>query len=479
MKEVFIERSDDFIRIAVLKDKKPILFYVEDENELFPGQIYKGTVKNIVPAIKGAFIDIGKSDNVFMPLNFKLNNSSIKKGDEIIVEVLKNGDENKKAKVTSAFSLPGRYVVLDTLNKKIAFSSKLKNCDNINKIKENIKPSKEFGFIIRSNAENVSLEDIISEAENLKDLFHSIVNKAKYSLNNGLIYDVGGVIEKVLRDIVDENTSKIYINNNKDYLFIKDYIDKKNDIKTIVELYQGERTLFHNFNLEDEIMTLLNKKVILESEGFIIIDKTEAMHVIDVNSGKNIKSINAYETALKVNLEAARECAKQIILRNLGGIILIDFIDMKSESDKKLVIQEIQRVFEENNDKAAIYPFTQLNLLQVVRRKRGRSILEFIEEGCTSCNGIGLRIKLSYIFLLIRNDIIKYKNLNNINEFIITLNPYYKDSFENKVNEFLAQSYLKDCKIYVDYSYDNNIFKVEPLLFESKRKSYDKFKVYG
>lgn len=479
MKQVFIERSDEFIRIAVEKDKRPILFYIEDIGELFPGQIYKGTVKNIVPAIKGAFIDIGKNENVYMPTGAKFNNINIKKGDEVIIEVLKDKGENKKAKVTSAFSLPGRYVVLDTLNKKITFSSKINIDENISRLKETIKPCEEFGFVIRSNAQNIDVQEIIDEVESLKKLYFNIVKKARFSLNNGLLYDVGGVIEKVLRDIVDENTSKIYTNNNEDYHHIKNYISAKKDIHTDIEFYENERTLFHSFGLEDYILTLLNKNVTLESGGFIVIDKTEAMHVIDVNSGKSVKGADIKDTALKINIEAAKEIANQIILRNIGGIILIDFIDMKDANDKKLVMQELQKAFEENNDKVVIYPFTQLNLLQVIRRKRGKSILEHIEENCNNCSGRGTKVKFEYISVLIRNEIIKYRNSNNINEFIITLNSYYRHSFENKIDELLSQSYIKDCKIYINYCDDNNLLKVEPVLFEEQRKSYIKFKVYG
>lgn len=478
MKEVFIERSNDFIRIAVVKDKNPILFYIEDQKGLFPGEIYKGVIKNIVTAIKGAFVDIGTEENVYMPMGGKFGSGDLKKGDEVIVEILKDKDENKKAKVTRMFSLPGRYAVLNTLNNNIAFSQKLKNQEHILEIKERIKPCEGFGFTIRSKAENVDVEDIVNEIEELKKLYYTIVNKGKYFLNNGLLYSGGGVIEKVLRDVVDEETSKIYINEEQDYEFIKNYISSKIDINVQVEFFQDERNLFHYFGLESEILGLLNKRIDLDNGGFIIIDKTEAMHVIDINSGKNISGTNIKETALKINLEAARESAKQIILRNIGGIILIDFIDMKDERDKKSVIKELMAAFEENKDKVTIYPFTQLNLIQIARRKKGKSILEYVQEDCRFCYGEGIKIKLSHVQLLIKNEIIKYKNLNNVKEFIISLNIYYKELFENNVKELLSQEYIKDCKIYVNYSNDHDIFKVEPVLYETQRKSFEKFKVY-
>lgn len=479
MKEVFIERSREFIRIAVEKDKNPILFYMEDDNELFPGQIYKGNIKNIVPAIKGGFVDIGVSENVYINIDTKFNNKNLKKGDEVIVEVLKDKEENKKAKVTSAFSLPGRYVVLDTLNIKISFSQKIKDAMFISQIKDIVQLSNEFGFIIRSNAENVNIEEILNEISKLKDLYYSIVNKARYSRNNGLIYNSGGVIEKVLRDVVDKDTTKIYTNNKDDYEFIKNYIDTKMDINTVIEFYSNERTLFHSFGLEEKLLNLLNKKIILNSGGFIVIDKTEAMHVIDVNSGKSINNTNLKETSFKINLEAAKIIAKQIILRNIGGIIVVDFIDLKDEKDKKLILQELQETFDENNDKVVIYPFTKLNLVQIVRRKKGKSILEYIEDKCNSCTGSGSKIKFSYICTLINNEIIKYKNSNNINEFMIIINNYYKEFIEEGLENFTSQLNVGESKLYLRYSNDYKSFKVEPILYEDQRKSFDKFKVYG
>lgn len=479
MKEVFIERDNNSIRIAVKKDKAPIMFYIEEDNELFPGQIYKGTVKNIVPGIKGAFVDIGTSENVFMSVDYKLKNINLKKGDEVIVEILKDKEENKKAKVTSAFSLPGRYVVLNTLNKTISFSSKIKDKDFISKIENIVEVPEEFGFVIRTNAEGVDTDDVLVEINKIKELYYKIINKAKFSRNNGLIYDAGGIIEKVLRDVVDENTTKIYSNDENDYNFIKDYIEAKSDMSAKIEIHNNERTLFHYYNLDEEVLNLFNKKIPLPNGGFIVIDNTEAMHVIDVNSGKNVKGSNIKETGIKINLEAAKEIAKQIVLRNIGGIIVVDFIDMKNIEDKKIVLKELQNAFEEVNDKVVLYPFTQLNLVQIVRRKRGKSILDSIQDKCNSCMGSGSKVKFSYLNTLIRNEIIKYKKANNINEFMISINDYYKEYIEGSVEEFISKINGENSIIYLNYIIGDKLFGVEPILYDSQRKSYNKFKIYG
>lgn len=480
MNEIFVERSNEILRVGIKEDKLSKAFFIEEDNGLVsPGQIYKGIVKNIVPAIKCAFVDIGDKTNAYMYLDSKFNNKHLRKGDEVIVEILKEAMGTKGAKVTSAFTIAGRYSVLSTIDKEINFSKKIYNKEFKDEVLNNIKINNDFGIIVRTNAEEVTISELSNEIENLGAKFRDIEEKSKYSIKPGILYDGGGIIEKVLRDFVDNETERIVVNNGEDFLGIREYIKSKGGIKTKIEIYQEERTLFDKFGLEKDILSLRNNKVMLLSGGYLVIDKTEAMNVIDVNSGKNIKNNSIKKTALETNLEAARESARQIILRNLGGIIVIDFIDLDNENDKRLVLKELESCFKFDKNKTIIYPFTELNLIQIARRKRGKSIIEYIEENCSNCKGNGKKIKFSYVSILIRNEVVKFKANHGIQEVLITLNEKYKNDLSKGFDKFLVETTLCDSVVYLNYSYDDENFKIEPVIFENQRKNLKEFKVYG
>lgn len=427
MKEIFIERQKQILRIAIKEDNKLKECFIEEEiDEPMPGQIYKGKVQNIVPAIKSAFIDIGYEKNCYMYLDSKFNNTKLKKNEDIIVEVMKEDIGNKGAKVTNAFSIAGRYVVLETLHKDVKFSKKLYEEEIKSHIKENINKPEDVGITVRTNAASASIEHINEEIDKLYEIYKSILKDSRYSLKPKLLYSDEGIIDRILRDNLDENTHKIVVDNKKDYDYINEFIKNQTDIKTSIEIYEAARTLLSFEGIEKEIEKLRNNKVFLKCGGYIIIDKTEAMYVIDVNSGKNIKNNSMRDTVLKTNLEAAEEIARQIILRNLSGIILVDFIDMDNQEDKVAVMQALTTGFEKDKNKTVIYPFTELNLVQIARRRRGKTIYEYMEESCSSCKGRGKRFRLSYLNQCMRNEVLKIDREQGIQDIYIELGKSYK-----------------------------------------------------
>ncbi|AEB76532.1 Rne/Rng family ribonuclease [Clostridium botulinum] len=481
LETIYIEREEEILRIVLREDDILKECFIEEEkSEPSPGKIYKGVVKNIVPAIKCAFIDIGCNKNAYMYLHHKFKNDDVKNGDEVLVEIMKEAIGEKGPKVTSSISVPGRYIVIVTNNNKISFSKKIEDNDNFKcYIKDNINKPEDIGIMIRTNALDATIEDINTEIQKLYKIYKNIVQEGTYCLKPKLLYDCGGTLGRILNDILTFNTRKVVVNNKEDLIYIEKFIEDKSDLDLELQLYEGTQNLFSYHNIEREILSLRNNKVMLPSGGNIIIDKTEAMYVVDVNSGKNTKETSIDKTALVTNLEAAREIARQIMMRNLSGIIIIDFIDIHDYDYKKKILHILKDEFKEDKKKTVIYPFTQLNLVQIARKRRGKAISEYIEEECNMCHGKAKRIKLSYLNKLIKNELKKIDNDYNISDIYIELDEKYKKDVLGDVIKFIEDIEGLHKKIYVNFISNLEYFKVEPLLFASQIKKLENIKIYG
>lgn len=479
LKEIYIERQDRLLRIAVKENSKLLECFVEEENcEPVAGEIYKGIVKNIIPAIKCAFLDIGHKKNVYMYLDSKFNNTKVKKGDELLVQVVKEDTENKGAKVTNALSLPGRYSVLQTLSRELVFSKKIESDEYKAAMAREIKRPKDIGLMIRTNAVNVGVETINKEVENLYSEYRELVKKAEFTANIGLIFNDGGILGKVLRDKIDSETAKMYVNSKEDLQFVNKFIQNNSDVAPEIVFYEGERTIFDYFGIEREILNLRHERVNLPCGGYIVIDRTEAMYVIDVNSGKNVKGSSIEKTAYLTNVQAASEIARQIILRNLSGIIVVDFIDMDKREYKKEILSLIRAAFENDKSKTTVYDFTELNLVQIARRRIGRSIGEFIEEDCEVCRGRGKRVKFSYLCVLMRNEIVRLNNSREVKDIHIRMPYSYEDDIKTDVSNFITSIGAMDKTVYLTF-FNGETFRLEPLIFDSQLQGLQQFKIYG
>ncbi|WP_050606792.1 ribonuclease E/G [Clostridium niameyense] len=476
MKEIFIERQQKVIRIVIRSKDKLEEIYMEQEMEgPKPGEIYVGVVKNIIPSIKSAFIDIGFNKNAYMYLDKKFNNKHIKKGDYVLVQVVKEELNKKGAKVTNAISIPGRYAVIETLNKDISFSKKIKDIEFKEYILKNIVKPKDIGIMLRTNSINVDMDIINSEITEIVNIYKDIIKKSKCKMKAGILLDNGGIIGKILRDRLDDKTDKIYTNSGKDYNYIKEFLNKYSKIKTQLTLYDGERTLLDYYGIEKHILSLRKNRVYLKCGGYIVIDKTEAMYVIDVNSGKNIKSGSMNKTAFITNMEAAEKISEQVLLRNLSGIIVIDFIDMEHEENKIKVLNKLQDGFKNDKNKTVIYPFTELSLVQIARRRQGRTIYEYIEEPCNFCRGNGSMLKFSYIKLLIKNEIITLENKRQKDNIYIEIDDRYKKYIEENKKQFIQDINCNDKKLYLKYVENKDYYKVQLLVFNSQIEELSDF----
>lgn len=476
MKEIFIERRERILRIAVKSNNELIESIVEEKrNEPIIGELYKGRIKNILPGINSIFVDLGLEKEGYMYYSEELKAKNVKKGDEILVEVIKEPINEKGAKLTHKACIPGKYVVLNCYREGIEFSRRITDESVKKSILDNIDSLDNAGITVRTEGADVEIDVLKREINKLHEEFKKIDKQMKFSSNLKKLYGENLTLNKVLMNCSMKENIKIHVNNEEDFEYASDFVKGEENFK--VDLYDGYRNLFDFYGIEKELLKLRHNKVNLHCGGSIVIDKTEAMYVIDVNSGKNIKERSFNKTILETNLEAAKEIGKQIRLRNLSGIIVIDFIDMRDRSQKSAVMAALTESLKDDKGNIKIFPFTELDLVQIARKRQGKSIYEYMEEECTLCKGRGIILKLSYIEGLIKNEIVRMKEENSIDCFKIEIDSVYKDRIQEDIFTFMKEIDGLDKEIYLMYVDGIEGYRIEPLLFQAQKDNLKKYKV--
>ena len=374
MKELVICSTDNRKIIALIEDEELVEKYEEDEEDKsIEGNIYVGKVQNVLTGLQSAFVNIGEKRNAFIKVDITKNeeveekpiNKLIKPGDPLIVEVKKEAVDKKGPRLSTHISLTSRFVVFMPNADFITVSQKIEDENEKLRLKEIV--SKYLpdgtGAIIRTvaegRAEDEIKNDILKTIEKWKNIKLKQVEKFPQK-----IYDKGGVLKKTVVDLVDSNLDKIIVQNKNDLETVKTILDEI-DSNINIEI---DENILSKYSLEKQMKQAENKKVWLKSGAFITIDKTEALVAIDVNSGKFIGKDDAEETITAVNIEAAKEISKQIRLRDISGIIVIDFIDMQKEENKNAVISEIVKNSKKDRSKVQVEEFTKLNLMEITRK---------------------------------------------------------------------------------------------------------------
>ena len=383
MKEIIINRCKEGIKlIALLEDGVLIEKYEETEDKKrLEGNIYIGEVRNVLPGMQAAFIDIGESKTAFMPIRDILdriysqaNNDDknikqyLKPGMDILVQIKRDATEKKGARVSKHFSITSRYIVLMPDNEFITISNKIENKSEIERLTNIVKSAlpEKTGAIIRTSAENKTKEQIEKDIKLVYDKWNQIQRQISTKTNAPkLIYKSHSVIKRILLDLMDKDIKRIIVNSENDYDEINRFLQ---DYECKIEIIKKEQDLREIYNLNKQLEQSKSRKIWLKCGGFITIDKTEALTAIDVNTGKYIGKDNAESTVFKVNSEASVEIAKQIRLRDIGGIIIIDYIDMNSEKNKEAIINILKENLKEDRTKTQIEGFTKLNLLEMSRK---------------------------------------------------------------------------------------------------------------
>ena len=385
MKEIFINKENNNTTIAILEDGKLIERYEEMEKRAYLEEnIYLGVVKNTLPGMQAAFVDIGTNKNTFIHLkdvlpkvditkekeNINMNITSvIKNGQKLLVQVKRDATSIKGAKVSTHISIPSKYIVLMPENEIITASQKLTDEEKkrlIEIVKSVIPPN--YGLIIRTSSEGKSKEEIQDDINATIKVWEKIKEKAKKMQDKApiLIAEGNGFIKKMIIDLIDKNIDKIIVNDKKEFEVVNNIINDVGE-KIKIELRENEEIL-DTYGIKEQIEKSKQRKIYLNCGGFITIDKTEALTAIDVNSGKYTGKKDLEETILKVNKEATIEIAKQLRLRDIGGVIVIDYIDMNTEEDKKKIEELLKDELKKDRSKTQVVGFSKLNLLEMTRK---------------------------------------------------------------------------------------------------------------
>ncbi len=471
IKEIIINSSTSQTRVAITEDGNLVDFFVDHpEKRRMVGDIYLGKVARVLPGIKAAFVNIGMKHDAFLHFSdigdrleglqtlfgddtdvdveeetnsyqndhSKSNTSTdekvrkefvipkLHKGQEILVQITKEPVGNKGVRVTSSISLPGRFCVLLPFDNKIGISKKIfdfKERRRLKSIARGIIPEN-CGLIIRTAAKDQA-EDILSEdlkylVKTWEDIQASIKNEEPPTL----VYQDLSTTTSVIRDLLTPDVSKVFIDSRKMYKQIKAYVRMvQPSWEEKIEVFKDDTPVFEAFQIEEQIKSLMGRRVSLPSGGYIIIDHTEAMVVIDINSGRYAAKKEQELNSLKTDLEAAREIARQLRLRDIGGLIVCDFIDLEDEKNQKKIYDEMKKEFRKDRARVSVLPMTEYGLVQITRQRIRENILATMNEVCPFCNGSGLLTKKSNLLHDIDEWLKRFKNSSNEKKLILSVHP--------------------------------------------------------
>ncbi|MFD7158849.1 Rne/Rng family ribonuclease [Kribbella sp. NPDC059898] len=401
-----IRSREDLTQIAVSEDNVLVEHYVTTAEQMsLIGNVYLGRVQNVLPSMEAAFIDIGKGRNAVLYAGevdwATLGGANgprkieqvLKSGQSVLVQVTKDPIGHKGARLTNQISLPGRYVVYVPRGGNGGISRKLPDTERnrLKTILKDIVPD-EAGVIVRTAAEGASEEELTSDVSRLQAAWEEIDKKSKNGQAPHLLYGEPDLLIRVVRDLFTEDFAKLVISGDRAYDQVREYVEGvAPHLADRVEKWSGDGDVFASYRIDEQIKKALDRKVWLPSGGSLIIDRTEAMTVVDVNTGKFTGSGgNLEETVTKNNLEAAEEIVRQLRLRDIGGIIVIDFIDMVLESNRDLVLRRLVECLGRDRTKHQVAEVTSLGLVQMTRKRIGTGLLEAFSENCDHCGGRGL-----------------------------------------------------------------------------------------
>lgn len=417
--EILINVTPQETRASIVENGVLQEVHIErTENRGIVGNIYKGVVKRVMPGMQAAFVDIGHEKAAFLHLadivtdkdegskqaveGSKLLDkqqsqetditSVLHEGQKIIVQVIKDPISSKGARLTTHITIPSRYLVLMPDTEHVGVSQRIDDQVERIRLKELLEDHEELdnGFIVRTAAEGATEKELLRDALFLAKLWRGITEKSKQVKAPGVIHNDLGLELRIMRDIFEDDVERVRIDNeaalDRVQAFVKEFLP---EMLSRIELYQGERPIFDLYNVEEEIKRALERKVPLKSGGYLIIDQTEAMTTVDVNTGAFVGHKNLEETIFRTNLEAATALARQLRLRNLGGIIIVDFIDMKEEEHKRQVLRTLERILEKDHVKTQITEVSALGLVEMTRKRSRESLERLLCEPCQQCNGRG------------------------------------------------------------------------------------------
>jgi len=513
MKELVVNAEEHETRVALLENGTIAELFIERGDDTnITGNIYKGRIQRVLPGMQAAFVDIGLTQAAFLYVDDILDDSAseltemleqdndtvtvqnsgsdtddddiiknkepeissrwghptpsrysieelVSENQEILVQIAKSPIGTKGPRVTTHISLPGRFMVIMPTVDHIGISRRITSEAERDRLKNLLASVREdnFGYIFRTAAEGIEEEQLRKEINFLTRTWEDIQKKSRTASAPRLIYRDLIVTFRAVRDLLTDEYDKLIIDSKAGYKEVKDFIVKfMPDLNVTVELYNGAEPIFDVYNIEGDIARALKKKVWLKSGGYIIIDQTEALVAIDVNTGRYVGKHNFEETILKTNLEAVKEIAYQIRLRNIGGIIIIDFIDMKKNHHKEKVMVQLNEALKKDKSQTNVLPLSELGLVQMTRKRVRRNLSRTLCEPCFYCGGDGMLLSGQSICHKIYRDVLSEARDMMGNSFTVKVHPDIARLFhgeEKYLIESLEKKIMRSVAIYPDPRY--------------------------
>jgi ribonuclease G len=478
--EFLLNFTPQEVRVAVVEQGVVQELHVErPASRGIVGNIYLGAVVRVLPGMQSAFIDVGLERTAFLHVadiwSERQNGEAARpierilaEGQSIMVQVLKDPIGTKGARLSTQVSLAGRLLVYLPQDKHIGISQRIGDESEREQLRERLGrlvPEKEpGGFIVRTMAENATDEELTGDIAYLRKLWREIVAAAQNAEAPQLLYNDLSLAQRALRDLVNDATTRIRIDSRENFAnlqkFAAEYTPK---VLPLLEHYAGDRPLFELYNVEGEIQKALARRVDLKSGGYLIIDQTEALTTVDVNTGGFVGARNFDDTIYKTNLEATQAIARQLRLRNLGGIIIIDFIDMDSGEHRDMVLEEFRKALAHDHTKMSISGFTGLGLVEMTRKRTRESLAHLLCEPCPTCGGRGEVKTARTVAYEILREILREARQFNAREFRILAGPEVINLFlddESQALAMLSDFIDKKISFHTEASYTQEQFDI-------------------
>jgi ribonuclease G len=455
--EILINVTPQETRVAVLEQGVAQELHIERSSSLgIVGNIYRGTVCRVLPGMQSAFVEIGLQRAAFLhaadimechvegePQTERPIQEVLREGQSIIVQVIKEPIGTKGARLTTEISIAGRFLVFLPQQDHIGVSQRIEDEEEREMLRNRLLgllPEKRSGgFIIRTMSETASDAELLADIEYLQKVWAKIQEDSKHADERSLVFYDLSLPRRMLRDVVNDQTVSIRVDSTATYEQLKEFAELyvAKAVKPLYH-YQGERPIFDFYNIEKEIERALSRKVELASGGYLIFDQTEALTTIDVNTGSFVSGKNLSDTIFKTNLEAAHSIARQLRLRNLGGIIIIDFIDMDEEAQRETVLEELKKALDVDRARTNVNGFTSLGLVEMTRKRTRESLAHLLCETCDVCDGRGEHKTTQTICYEIMRELLRESKQFNAKEFKVIASSGVIDMLLDEESQSLA-----------------------------------------
>lgn len=448
------------------------------------GNIYVGKVSRVLPGMQAAFVDIGLDKAAFLHASDIVNQIEqaeglvrgtmpvadigqlVRPGQHILVQVVKDPLGTKGARLTTDITIPSRYMVLMPQSPHVGISQRIEDEQERLRLKRAAEPycDDEGGFIVRTAAEGASDDELQRDAKFLRRLWDMIQKRRKSMRKIGLVHEDLNLSCRILRDFVGDEIERIRVDSRVTFDLLKEFVKEFiPELGPVLEYYAGERPIFDLFDVENEVQRALDRKVELKSGGSIIIDQTEAMTTIDINTGGFVGHRNLEETIFNTNIEATQAIARQLRLRNLGGIIIIDFIDMQNPDHRRRVLHSLEQALAKDRAKTSINGFTSLGLVEMTRKRTRESLEHVLCSECPVCAGRGFLKTAETVCYEVMREIVRVNRAYAADHFMVYVSPAVAEMLLNEESHALAELEVfigKQVRVFAEPMYNQEQFDV-------------------